>query len=64
MQKEGLHCNCLSVVLINSVFKMDKNFILKYFQENIKKIVKEKEMNKYINEDLEISSDSDESGQE
>ena len=64
MPKEGLHCNCLSVVLINSVFKMDKNFILKYFQENIKKIVKEKEMNKYINEDLEISSDSDESGQE
>ena len=64
MPKEGPHCNCLSVVLINSVFKMGKNFTLKYFQENTKKIVKEKEMNKYINEDLEISSDSDESGQE
>ena len=47
MPKEGLHCICLSVVLIDSVFKMDKNYY--------------PQVTRHVTEELEISSDSDES---
>ena len=54
MSKEGPHCICLLVVLIDTVFKMGKNYYPQVFLEKCKYIAKEKEVTKYINEDLEI----------
>ena len=64
MPKESSPCICLSIVLIDSVFKMGKKYYPPVFLEECKYIVKEKRATKYINEDLEISSDSNESGEE
>ena len=41
MSKIGSHCICLSVILIDSVFKMGKNYDLQVFLE-CKCTVKEK----------------------
>ena len=64
MPKGGAHCICLSVVLIDFVFKMGKNYYPQVFSEECNYIVKESGVTKYINEDLENSSTSDESGEE
>ena len=64
MPKEGSHCIFLSVVLIDSVFKMGKNYYPRVFLEECKYIVKEKKLTRNITGDLEISSDSDESDEE
>ena len=48
MPKEGSHCICLSVTLIDSIFKIGKTFYQKVFLEEYKCIVKEKK-------DLDIS---------
>ena len=61
MPKEGVYCICLSVVLIDSVFKIGKNYYPQVFLEEFKSIVKEKELTRHITENLEISSDSHES---
>ena len=45
------------------LFKMDKNYFLEVLEE-YKYIIREKEMTKYINDDLELSSDLDESDKE
>ena len=42
MPKEGSHCICLSVVLIDSVFEMGKNYYPQVLLEEYKCIVKEK----------------------
>ena len=44
MPKEGSHCIFLSVVLIDSVFKMGKNYYPRVFLEECKYIVKEKKV--------------------
>ena len=63
--KEGSHSNCLSVILIDSVFRMSKNNYSEVFSEECKDIVKEKKMTKYITDDLQISSnDFDEESSE
>ena len=60
MPKEGSHCICILMVLIDSLFKIGKNYYTQVFLKKYKYIVKEKEVAKYINEDLEIShNDSD-----
>ena len=60
--KEGFHCICLSVILIDSIFKIGKTY---YPQVFYKHIFKEKEVTRHITEDLEISPhDSDESDEE
>ena len=64
MSKEGSHCICLSMVLIDSVFKMSNNYYPQVFLEECKYIVNKKEVTRNITEDLEISSDSDESDEE
>ena len=56
-EKEGSHCICLSVVLIDSTFKMTESDNPQVFLEKCKYIDKEKEVTKYINEELEISPD-------
>ena len=45
------------------LFKMDKNYFPEVLEE-YKYIIREKEMTKYINDDLELSSDLDESDKE
>ena len=56
--KEGSQFICLSVTLIDSVFRTGKNCYPKVFLEKYKNIVKEKKFPKYIIDDREISSDS------
>ena len=57
--KEGSQFICLSVIWINSVFRTGENHYPQVFSQGCKYIVKEKEMPKYITNDIEISSDSD-----
>ena len=57
MLKKDSHCIYLSVVLIDSVFKMGKNYYTQVFLEECKYTVKEKEATRNIAEDFEISSD-------
>lgn len=55
--KQSSHCVCLSVILTDSVFKMGKSHQSQVFFEECKYSIKEKEMNKIINDKLEIYSD-------
>ena len=56
-----IHCICLSVKLINSVYRKDKNFYPQVFLEEDKCIVKEKKMCQFITDDIDIySNDSEE----
>ena len=57
--KECSQFICLSVTLIVSVFRTGKNCYPKVFLEKCKNIVKDKKFSKYIIDDREISSDSD-----
>ena len=57
--KEGSQCICLSVNVINSVFRTDNNYYPRVFLEECKHVVKEKAMPEYITDDTDISSDSD-----
>ena len=42
ISKEGSQCICLSVILIDSAYKKDKNFYPQVFLEEYKYVVKEK----------------------
>ena len=55
--KEGSQYICLSAIFIDSVFWIGKNYYLHVFLKECKYVVKEKNMPKYIIEDIEISSD-------
>ena len=55
--KEGCQCICLSVILIDSVFRTGRNYFPQVILEECKHFVKEKEMPKYINDNLKISFD-------
>ena len=55
--KEGFQCICLSVILIDSVFRTGKNYYPQVFIEECKYVVKEKKMHEYITNDIEIFSD-------
>ena len=57
--REGSQFICLSVILINSVFKTGKNYYPQVYLEECKYVVKEKKILKYIIGNIEISSDSD-----
>ena len=50
---------CLSIILLNSVFKTVKNYYPQMFLEECKYVVNKKKIPKYIIDDTEISSDSD-----
>ena len=54
MRNEGSHCTCLSVILIESVFRMGKNYYSQVFLEECKHIFKEKQVNRHITEELVI----------
>ena len=55
--KERSHYICLSVTLIDPAFKIGKNDHPQVFLEEYNYIVKEKKVNRYITDDLEIFSD-------
>ena len=55
--KEGCQCICLSVILIDSIFRTGRNYFPQIILEECKHVIKEKEMPKYITDDLEISFD-------
>ena len=62
MPKEGSHCIYLSMVMIDSVFKMNNSYHLVFLE--CKYVVKEKNVTNYT-EELKVSSDdSDESDEE
>ena len=61
---DGSHCICLSVVFIDSFFKMGKKYYPQVFLGECKYIVKENKKTKYINGELEFFSDSDETDEE
>ena len=58
--KEGSQFICLSVILMDSVFRTGKNYYPQVFLEECIYVVKEKKIPKYIIDNVEISSDSDE----
>ena len=55
--KEGSQCICPSVILIDSVYKKDKNYYSQVFLQECKDVVKEKKNSKFITDNIEISSD-------
>ena len=58
MPKEGSQYICLSVILLDSIFRTGKNYYPKVLLEECKYFIKEKKIHKYIIDDVEISSDS------
>ena len=62
ISKEGSQCICLSVILIDSVYKKNKNYYPQVFLEECKYVVKEKKKCKFITDDIEISSDDSDKG--
>ena len=55
--KEGSQFICLSVILIDSVFRAGENYYPQLLLEECKYVVKEKKMPECITHDIEISSD-------
>ena len=55
--KEGSQCIYLSVILIDSVYKKDKNYYPQLFLGKCKYVVQEKRMSIFISDNIEISSD-------
>ena len=54
----------LSIILIDSVFRIHKNYYTQQLLEECKYAFKEKKMTKYITDDIEISSDEEDSNKE
>ena len=60
MPKEKASCKCLSIIMIDSVIKANKNYYPQTFLEKCKYIQEKIKIENYINDDLEDSeSDSD-----
>ena len=57
IHKESSYCVFLKVLLTDSVVKIDKNSYSQIFQEECKYVIKENMMIKFINDELEISSE-------
>ena len=57
MSNVGSNYICLSVILMEFFLKKDRNFYLQVFLKKCKYIKKEKKVNRYTADDLEISSD-------
>ena len=60
MPNESLECVCLSVILLDSVYKKDNRYYPQVFLEKCKYAAKEKRIHNYIIDDGKISFDSDE----
>ena len=51
-QKESSKSICLSVILVDSVFRTGKNYYPQVFLEECKYVVKKKKMPEYITDDI------------
>ena len=60
MPNESLECVCLSIILLDSVYKKDNRYYPQVFLEKCKYAAKEKRIHNYIIDDGKISFDSDE----
>ena len=60
MPNEILECVCLSIILLDSVYKKDNRYYPQVFLEKCKYAAKEKRIHNYIIDDGKISFDSDE----
>ena len=58
IRKTDSHYICLSIILLDSVFRTGKNYYLQVFLEECKYAVKRKKIPKYIIGDIEIPLDS------
>lgn len=52
MSREGSHCICLSLILMDSDFKTGKNYYQEMCLEECKLIFKEKKLIRYITVDI------------
>ena len=59
IRKEDSQYICLSVLLINFVFRTAENYCPRVFLEKCKYVINEKKIDNYIIDDVEISSYSD-----
>ena len=50
--KKGSHFICLSVILIDSVFRAGKNYYSQLFLRGCNYVIKEKKMPEYITDDI------------
>ena len=55
--KEGSQRICLSVTLIDSIYRKDKDYYLPVFLEECKYVVKERKTSYFITDDIEIYFD-------
>ena len=57
--KECSECVCLSIILLNSVYKKDRNYCSQVFLEECKYVIKEKKksIKKFITDNIDIASD-------
>ena len=64
MPKEYSQFICLSVILIDSVFKISKNYYLQAFIEESKYLLKKNKIPKYIIDEISSNSDREDSDEE
>ena len=64
MPKEKAPCNCLSIIIIDSIIKANKKNYPQTILEECKYIQEKIKIDKYINEDLENSESSCDSNNE
>ena len=61
--KENASYNCLSLIMLDSVIRVNKRYYPRIFLEECKYVIRKNKMEKVINDDLDLSS-SDESDNE
>ena len=64
MPKEKVSCNCLSLVMLDSVIKVSKKYYLKTLLEGCKYEIKKTEMENLINDNMDLNSSDDETDSE
>ena len=58
MPKENMHYTCIACITIDSIMKIEKNSYLQVYLEECKYKVKEIQMSRFINAELESDSES------
>ena len=60
MPKEKAPCKCLSIIMLDSVIKVNKKYYPQTFLEECKYIQEKIKFENYIDEELDSDSDNDE----
>ena len=63
VSKENASYKCLSLIVLNSIIRVNKKYYLQTFLEECKYVIRKNKMENLINDDLDLSS-SDESDNE